>query len=272
MTVAADRFGMGERTALGRWTCSLLVVLALHAVIASLLLSRRVAIEPAAAPPAAVMIDLAPLPPAVPAELLPAEATRPPPEPEPPTLAEPEPMPVSKPATVPPPPPEPVPAPQPAVTLPLPQPKLKLKPKPKPRTVDRLPPPEHRPIALPAAPQPVPAPAQQAALPPSPSATAAARTTWQAQLLAWLSRHKRYPRAAQEERQQGTAHLRFALDRRGRVLSFRLDRSSGFAALDEEVTSLIQRAQPLPPPPAEVPGERFELVVPVEFSLDRYRR
>jgi periplasmic protein TonB len=98
---------------------------------------------------------------------------------------------------------------------------------------------------------------------------AAARTTWQAQLLGWLSRHKRYPRAAQEQRQQGTAYLGFALDRQGRVLSFRLDRSSGFAVLDEEVAALIQRAQPLPAPPPDLPGTRFELVVPVEFSLGR---
>ena len=97
----------------------------------------------------------------------------------------------------------------------------------------------------------------------------AARANWQAQLLGFLSRHKRYPRPAQEQRQQGTASLRFALDRQGRVLSFHLDRSSGFPLLDEEVLALIQRAQPLPSPPPEIPGDRIELVVPFEFSLRR---
>jgi len=86
-----------------------------------------------------------------------------------------------------------------------------------------------------------------------------------------LSQHKRYPREAQEQRQQGTARLRFVLDRYGRVLSYSLARSSGFAALDEEVVALIQRAQPLPAPPPELSGTRFELVAPVEFSLRGFR-
>ena len=53
------------------------------------------------------------------------------------------------------------------------------------------------------------------------------------------------------------------------MLSARLERSSGFPLLDEEVLALIQRAQPLPPPPAEVAGDRFELLVPVAFSIQR---
>jgi len=55
------------------------------------------------------------------------------------------------------------------------------------------------------------------------------------------------------------------------VLSYNLARSSGIAALDEEVVALIQRAQPLPAPPSELSGARFELVAPVEFSLRGYR-
>ena len=90
-------------------------------------------------------------------------------------------------------------------------------------------------------------------------------------LIDWLSRHKRYPRAAREQQQQGTAYLRFVVDRYGRVLSYGLARSSGIAALEEEVVALIQRAQPLPAPPAELSGARFELVAPVEFSLRGYR-
>jgi protein TonB len=100
---------------------------------------------------------------------------------------------------------------------------------------------------------------------------ASARANWQGQLLAWLSRHKRYPREAQEQRQQGMVYLRFVVDRYGRVLSYSLARSSGVAALDEEVVALIQRAQPLPVPPPELPGTHFELVAPVQFSLRGYR-
>ena len=116
----------------------------------------------------------------------------------------------------------------------------------------------------------VPAPMAAFQAPPGPApSNANLRATWQAQLLSWLERHKRYPRVAQEQRQQGVASLRFALDRQGRILSFRLDKSSGFTLLDEEVLELIQRAQPVPAPPPEIPGDRIEVLVPVAFSLKR---
>jgi len=72
---------------------------------------------------------------------------------------------------------------------------------------------------------------------------------------------------AQEQRQQGVVHLRFTIDREGKVLASEINKSSGFELLDEEVLALIQRAQPVPPPPPEVTGNRIEMLVPVSFSL-----
>jgi protein TonB len=285
MTFTADTtFSERDPTRVAWWGFSLLVVLAVHAGLALLLLTRQIISIPASPPPA-VLIELAPLPspaPALqqptPAAAAPAEPPRPKPEPlpspEPPLKPEPA---VKQPRL------EPSPAPAPILTMPAPKPKSRPQPKPKPREqaqpkpqpIDR--PPPQRSVApaqptqvLPAAPAAVSAPAPAAAPTapqPSPAAAAAARANWQGQLLAWLSRHKRYPRQAQEQGQQGTAHLRFVVDRYGRVLSYSLARSSGFAALDEEVVALIQRAQPLPPPPSELSGAHFELIAPVEFSL-----
>ena len=59
------------------------------------------------------------------------------------------------------------------------------------------------------------------------------------------------------------------MSRDGRVLSARLERASGVASLDQEGLDLLARAQPLPPLPADQPGESLELVVPVQFSLRR---
>lgn len=129
-------------------------------------------------------------------------------------------------------------------------------------------------------PAPPPTPRQEAAAetPPAPETTAppsrpappaasasAATQTWQGRLLAHLERRKRYPAEARARRLQGVAHVRFTMDRQGRVLSAALERSSGHAALDREALALLQRAQPLPAPPAETPGERITLTVPVEF-------
>ncbi|HEY0838066.1 MAG TPA: energy transducer TonB, partial [Azospirillum sp.] len=91
--------------------------------------------------------------------------------------------------------------------------------------------------------------------------------TWQGLVLGHLERHKRYPRIAQMRRQEGVAQVRFVIDRQGRVLSARLETGSGHALLDEETVALVERASPLPPPPPEMPRERIELVVPVQFFV-----
>ena len=120
--------------------------------------------------------------------------------------------------------------------------------------------------------QATPAPATTAPLsrpaPPAASASSAP-TDWQGRLLAHLEANKRYPAAALARRQQGVAHVRFVMNREGRVLSSQLERSSGNAALDRAALDMLTRAQPLPRPPAEVTGDRIELVVPVEFFIGR---
>jgi periplasmic protein TonB len=259
MTIVVDRFDHPDRVGTIRWTVSLLVVLALHGALLPIIMLRHMPTEPIGMPPAAVMIDLAPLPAVAPMEPSPPPPVEPevqttPPEPQP----EPEPLPLPEPEI---PKLAPSPAAHPAVTLPVPQP-------PKPKKMKQA----ERPLIPRPEPQtatPMPAPAMAAPQPSAPQNTASERATWQAQLVAWLERYKRYPRVAQEQHQQGVVYLRFAIDRRGKVLSSQINRSSGFELLDDEVLELVQRAQPLPSPPSEVAGDRIELLVPVSFSLKR---
>lgn len=126
-------------------------------------------------------------------------------------------------------------------------------------------PPETAPVAAPApipTPTPIPTPAM-AVRPPSPAAEV---TRWQGALLAHLERHKRYPRDAQMRRQEGAGAVRFVMDRHGRIVSARLERSTGVESLDKEGLALIERAQPLPLPPGGT-GDQIDLVVPVRFFL-----
>jgi len=53
----------------------------------------------------------------------------------------------------------------------------------------------------------------------------------------------------------------------GRVIDSRVVRSSGASALDEEALALLRRAQPFPPPPPELSGQRVDLTVPIRFNL-----
>jgi len=275
--------GLGRET--WRWIAGLLVVLALHAATMLWLIARAPLEPPAAAP--ALMIDMepepAPAPPAAEPEPTPAvaepQATPPVAEPAP---APPEPVPPEPQPVVEPPPPEPEPVmnlaipeqelpavPQAEVALPPPPPKVIEKrrppppPKPRPARVQ----PKQAPPAESAASAPPAAVAQPAAAAPSPAAAAAATASWQAQILAHLNRFKRYPAEAQMRRHQGVAYLRFTLNRAGKVLRFTLQRGSGHELLDQEALALIERAQPLPPPPPELARETFELVVPLQFHL-----
>lgn len=111
--------------------------------------------------------------------------------------------------------------------------------------------------------------------PPAPAPAPVARSNsredpvmlFQRELLRHLNRHKRYPASARAKREQGVVYVRFAMDRRGRVLRAGIERHSKFMPLNEEGLALLQRAQPLPLPPTELPGDPLEMVVPVEFSL-----
>ena len=255
MTITADEFERSDRGGIVRWTVSLLIILALHTGLLLIITLRQLTTEPIGMPPAAVMIDLAPLPapPLIEPSLVP-----PPPQVRTPPLEPPaEPLPLSEPKL---PKLAPSPAPHPAVTLPAPQP-----PKPKPKVKRTEPPPLPQPQSAPLAPPAPPAPAATPQI--LTNSSPAARASWQAQLVAWLEKYKRYPRVAQEQRQQGMVHLRFTIDREGKVLASEINKSSGFELLDEEVLALIQRAQPVPAPPPEVTGNRIEMLVPVSFSL-----
>ena len=68
-------------------------------------------------------------------------------------------------------------------------------------------------------------------------------------------------------RQQGTALLRFTMDRNGRVLAWQIEQSSGHPALDRAVEEMLSRAQPLPQMPPEIQASRLEIVVPIRFQL-----
>lgn len=253
-----------ESPRVGVWTASVLAMMVLHAGALALAVWWHPQAEPAALPPAAMMIELAPLAAASasPRNMAPAieqQAARPakkvveePPRPEPVRKAE-VPLPQPKPKPKQPPKPQPEPKPTPLV-----------------KTMAEAPPAETvvehstAPIATeaPVAPK-MAAPASGAAS----SAPSNALSTWQGALRAHLERYKRYPSAAQARRQEGVSYVRFSMNRDGAVRWARLERTSGFSRLDDESLALMERAQPLPPPPSEVPGTVIEIVVPIEFFL-----
>jgi len=100
-----------------------------------------------------------------------------------------------------------------------------------------------------------------------PSTPSAAEALWEGDVLAKLARLKRYPAGARHAGQQDTVMVRFVVDRAGQVLSTEITQSRGFSALDNEARALVQRASPLPAPPASVSGEEIPLIAPIQFLL-----
>ena len=93
-----------------------------------------------------------------------------------------------------------------------------------------------------------------------------AQPNWEGQILAHLERFRRYPARARAGRQQGTAYIRFTMNRAGMVLSAAVVRKSGSIDLDRAALDTLQRAQPLPAIPQDRP-DVVELTIPVEFKL-----
>ena len=284
-----------------RWALAIVIVAGGHGAAGWMIVTWQRAEAAMGAPPAAVMIELAPLavaPEAPPQEVAPGpqmEEAQPEPQPEPvvetppePEPPPPEPEPVVEPPPVEPPPvvePEPVAQPEPEIKIPelpaLPDAAAVLAPPPpppppRPKVVERKPPPKRvverrKPInrdkpqaertSAPTA-QAQAAPTAAAPSQGASSAPSVSPASWRGTLLAHLNRYKRFPGGANP----GTVQVSFSIDRSGRVLSARLISGSGDAALDEEAVAMVRRASPVPAPPAGLGGGTIALAVPVKFS------
>jgi protein TonB len=91
------------------------------------------------------------------------------------------------------------------------------------------------------------------------------RATWQKELIAHLDRHKRYP--AERSRKNAEIVVRFALDRKGHVLSASIVKGSGDAAFDQAALAMVRKSDPVPPPPPLVADEGLNFTLPVIFKV-----
>lgn len=253
-----------DREEAKRWGFSLLTVLLIGGGSVWWIIHLPApAITVAEPPPAAIAIDMAPEPIAAP-----TPTTNVPLGPQQ-TLSIPDPAPVEPPKLTAP----PAPAPNPPIPVPKPEKPKKIIKKHKSvmsikKTLADDTPPAETTTAPPSSDAP-PAPAQAAPTSGAPSAkTTQERVTWQGALLAQLERFKRYPPEAMAEHKEGVPSIKFSMDRKGHVLSVTLIKSTGSSLLDAEALALPKRAQPLPSPPDNVPGNIITLTIPIEFYIN----
>ena len=237
MTTAAKSFLLPEEDPeLRRWLMAAAFVAAAHGALALWLMNKR-DVSVAGTPPAAIMIELAPL------DVTPGPQT---------TRAEPEEVEPPQTTTI----PELHPAPKPAVVLMTPP-----KPKPKPKKIVKE-------LPKQVVKREREAPAPRTSAPPRAAETrgsnvaeaAAWRSSW-----AGMSWNKHYPEAARARGEQGTVRLALTIDRGGHVVSARLAGSSGSTTLDQAALEMARHASGRPLPPEM--GSSVSLIVPVRYSI-----
>ncbi|EAJ6175505.1 energy transducer TonB [Campylobacter jejuni] len=96
--------------------------------------------------------------------------------------------------------------------------------------------------------------------------------SYQALLMAHLTKFKKYPQEAIMQKQEGVARIRVSIDESGNVLSKELKKSCPYAALNDEALSLFKRASPLPKPPKEMlkNGDKISFVMPIDYNIKDY--
>lgn len=96
--------------------------------------------------------------------------------------------------------------------------------------------------------------------------------SYQALLMAHLTKFKKYPQEAIMQKQEGVVRIRVSIDESGNVLSKELKKSCPYAALNDEALSLFKRASPLPKPPKEMlkNGEKISFVMPIDYNIKDY--
>lgn len=248
MAGGSRTFPFGRCPEAARWVICFVLAIAFHAAGAAVLFARWTDDSDLVANAPVIMVDLAPV--AVSPNITPNEL---PPGPQQ-QQAEPEPQP-EKPVEKIELPPDPKAEPVVAVTPP---------PKPVEKPKEKKPKQKHASLA--SAPSTADQKAERAAapMPGASSRNSDAVPNWKSQLVAALERQKRYPSEARGD--QGTAQLAFSVDRQGGVHNARVTHSSGSSVLDHEALALVQRAQPLPPPPPEVQGAQIPIVVPIRYN------
>ena len=98
---------------------------------------------------------------------------------------------------------------------------------------------------------------------------AEALARYRQRLTTLLARQQVYPRIAEMRGWEGEVRLRLRVARKGQLLAVALDRSSGHAVLDEHAAAMLAELGSLPPLPETVEGSEIQVVVPVNYRLNR---
>lgn len=79
---------------------------------------------------------------------------------------------------------------------------------------------------------------------------------------------KSYPRNAKRLNQEGIAYIHFVILADGTITQISLQKSSGFALLDDAAIKIITTLAKLNAIPKELNKEKYDIVLPIDYSLE----
>jgi TonB family protein len=97
-------------------------------------------------------------------------------------------------------------------------------------------------------------------------ASRAGQEDYSYRLLSRIEKYKKYPKSAKRLGIQGNVVVTFVLDKNGKLKKQQLVNGSGYKVLDNAAQSIIAKASPFPPLPAEYEGET-SFTLPVTFEI-----
>ncbi|MET0220094.1 MAG: energy transducer TonB [Tardiphaga sp.] len=89
---------------------------------------------------------------------------------------------------------------------------------------------------------------------------------WSKQLVAYLNKNLRYP--AERDRKKAEVLVTFEINRVGKVLAVRVEKSSGDPVFDAAAIAMVRRSDPLPPPPPLQADESLVYTIPAVFNVN----
>ena len=99
------------------------------------------------------------------------------------------------------------------------------------------------------------------------------KKSYQGLLAAHINRFKQYPSLALVRGQEGIIVVSIQIDENGFVLAKAIKKRCAFDSLNSEVLALIDRANPLPPPPKEMlKNNKMTFSLPLAYSLKDYKK
>jgi protein TonB len=97
------------------------------------------------------------------------------------------------------------------------------------------------------------------------TSTVRERVTWEKELAAHLDKFKRYP--VDRVAQSAQVVVNFVLDRAGHVQAVHIVKGSGDTSFDDAALAMLQRSDPVPPPPPLVADKGLSFTLPVIFHV-----